>query len=165
MESVGFVDDLKITASYAKLHQDLDISDYYMYKGYFSDKGGWFQWYDGTVGGNTTGSKRGDNPNLDFITREEVRAGIDATLFNRLLRINANYFTQKTSGLLTQGASTIYPSFFDLGTDLSFLPWINYNEDKRTGFDFSLSANKNIGDFDVTLGFNGMVFSSKASIS
>ena len=64
--------------------------------------------------------KRGDNPNLDFITREEVRAGIDATLFNRLLRINANYFTQKTSGLLTQGASTIYPSFFDLGTDLSF---------------------------------------------
>lgn len=164
MESVGFVDDLKITASYAKLHQDLDISDYYMYKGCFSDKGGWFQWYDGTVGGNTTGSKRGDNPNLDFITREEVRAGIDATLFNRLLRINANYFTQKTSGLLTQGASTIYPSFFDLGTDLSFLPWINYNEDKRTGFDFSLSANKKIGDFDVTLGFNGMVFSSKASI-
>lgn len=164
MESVGFVDDLKITASYAKLHQDLDISDYYMYKGYFSDKGGWFQWYDGTVGGNMTGSKRGDNPNLDFITREEVRAGIDATLFNRLLRINANYFTQKTSGLLTQGASTIYPSFFDLGTDLSFLPWINYNEDKRTGFDFSLSANKKIGDFDVTLGFNGMVFSSKASI-
>ena len=164
MESVGFVDDLKITASYAKLHQDLDISDYYMYKGYFSDKGGWFQWYDGTVGGNTTGSKRGDNPNLDFITREEVRAGIDATLFNRLLRINANYFTQKTSGLLTQGASTIYPSFFDLGTDLSFLPRINYNEDKRTGFDFSLSANKKIGDFDVTLGFNGMVFSSKASI-
>ena len=164
MESVGFVDDLKITASYAKLHQDLDISDYYMYKGYFSDKGGWFQWYDGTVGGNTTGSKRGDNPNLDFITREEVRAGIDATLFNRLLRINANYFTQKTSGLLTQGASTICPSFFDLGTDLSFLPWINYNEDKRTGFDFSLSANKKIGDFDVTLGFNGMVFSSKASI-
>ncbi|MCD8228061.1 MAG: SusC/RagA family TonB-linked outer membrane protein [Bacteroides ovatus] len=164
MESVGFVDDLKITASYAKLHQDLDISDYYMCKGYFSDKGGWFQWYDGTVGGNTTGSKRGDNPNLDFITREEVRAGIDATLFNRLLRINANYFTQKTSGLLTQGASTIYPSFFDLGTDLSFLPWINYNEDKRTGFDFSLSANKKIGDFDVTLGFNGMVFSSKASI-
>lgn len=142
MESVGFVDDLKITASYAKLHQDLDISDYYMYKGYFSDKGGWFQWYDETVGGFTTGSKRGDNPNLDFITREEVRAGIDATLFNRLLRINANYFTQKTSGLLTQGASTIYPSFFDLGTDLSFLPWINYNEDKRTGFDFSLSANK-----------------------
>lgn len=31
----------------------------------------------------------GDNPNLGFITREEFRAGIDATLFNRLLKINA----------------------------------------------------------------------------
>ncbi|MFV0588082.1 SusC/RagA family TonB-linked outer membrane protein [Bacteroides reticulotermitis] len=164
MESVDFVDDLKVTASYAKLHQDLDISDYYMYKGYFSDKGGWYQWYDGNVGGNTTGSKRGGNPLLDFITREEIRAGVDVTLCNQLLRINANYFTQKTSGLLTRGASTIYPSFFDLGTDLSFLPWINYNEDKRTGFDFSLSANKKFGDFDATLGFNGMVFSSKAAI-
>lgn len=162
MKDVNFVDDLKITASYAKLHQDLDISDYYMYRGYFSDKGGWYQWYDGTVGGNTTGSKRGDNPNLDFITREEIRAGIDATLFNQLLRVNANYFTQKTSGLLTQGASTIYPSYFDLGTDLSFLPWINYNEDKRTGFDFSLSANKKFGEWDITLGFNGMVFTSEA---
>lgn len=164
MENVDFVDDLKVTASYAKLHQDLDISDYYMYKGYFSNKGGWYQWYDGSVGGNTTGSKRGDNPLLDFITREEIRAGVDVTLCNQLLRINANYFTQKTSGLLTRGASTIYPSFFDLGTDLSFLPWINYNEDKRTGFDFSLSANKKFGDFDATFGFNGMVFSSKAAI-
>lgn len=162
MNNVSFIDDLKITASYAKLHQDLDISNYYMYKGYFSDKGGWYQWYDGNVGGNTTGSKRGDNPELDFITREEFRAGIDATLFNKLFRINANYFNQKTSGLLTQGSSTLYPSFFDLGTDLSFLPWINYNEDKRAGFDFSLNANKKIGDFDVTLGFNGMVFTSKA---
>lgn len=160
--NVKFVDDLKITASYAKLHQDLDISSYYMYKGYFSDKGGWYQWHDGVAGGNTTGSKRGDNPNLDFITREEFRAGLDATLFDNLLKVNANYFIQTTNGLLTQGASTIYPSYFDLGSELSFLPWINYNKDKRTGFDFSLSANKRFGDFDVTLGFSGMVYSSEA---
>lgn len=42
------------------------------------------------------------------------------------------------------------------------MPWINYNEDRRSGFDFALSANKKFGDFDVTLGFNGMVYSSKA---
>ena len=56
----------------------------------------------------------------------------------------------------------LYPSFFNLGTNHSFLPWTNYNEDKRSGFDFSLSANKKIGEFDVTLGFNGMVFTSEA---
>ena len=63
---------------------------------------------------------------------------------------------------MTQGSTTLYPSFFNPGNNQSFLPWTNYNEDKRTGFDFSLSANKKIGEFDVTLGFNGMVFTSEA---
>lgn len=164
MENVDFVDDLKITASYANLHQDLDISSYYMYQGYFfySPNEGWFRWRDDSAGGPTSVSKRGSNPNLGFITRNEFRAGIDASLFNRLLKVNANYFNQKTSGLLTQGGTTLYPSFFNPGNNQSFLPWTNYNEDKRTGFDFSLSANKKIGEFDVTLGFNGMVFTSEA---
>ena len=164
MKNVDFVDDLKVTASYANLHQDLDIASYYMYQGYFfySPNDGWFQWRDGAAGGPTSVSRRGSNPDLSFITRKEFRAGVDASLFNQLLKINANYFTQKTSGLLTQGSTTLYPSFFNLGTNHSFLPWTNYNEDKRTGFDFSLSANKKIGEFDVTLGFNGMVFTSEA---
>ena len=164
MKNVDFVDDLKITASYANLHQDLDISSYYMYQGYFfySPTEGWFRWRDDAAGGPTSVSKRGSNPNLSFITRNEFRVGIDASLFNRLLKVNANYFNQKTSGLLTQGSTTLYPSFFNPGNNQSFLPWTNYNEDKRTGFDFSLSANKKIGEFDVTLGFNGMVFTSEA---
>lgn len=164
MKNVDFVDDLKITASYANLHQDLDISNYYMYQGYFfySPNEGWFRWRDDAAGGPTSVSKRGSNPNLSFITRNEFRVGIDASLFNRLLKVNANYFNQKTSGLLTQGSTTLYPSFFNPGNNQSFLPWTNYNEDKRTGFDFSLSANKKIGEFDVTLGFNGMVFTSEA---
>lgn len=157
--NVNFVDDLKITASYAKLHQDLDISDFYLYKGYFIDDFGWYQWRDGVGGGWTTGSKRGDNADLDFITREEFRVGIDATLFNKLLKVNANYFVQSTNGLLTQGASTLYPSYF---TD--FLPWTNYNEDKRTGVDFALSANKKFGDWDVTFGVSGMFYSSEAKL-
>lgn len=164
MKNVDLVDDLKITASYANLHQDLDISSYYMYQGYFfySPNEGWFRWRDDAAGGPTSVSKRGSNPNLTFITRNEFRAGIDASLFNRLLKVNANYFNQKTSGLLTQGSTTLYPSFFNPGNNQSFLPWTNYNEDRRAGFDFSLSANKKIGEFDVTLGFNGMVFTSEA---
>lgn len=163
MRNVDFVDDLKLTTSYANLHQDLDISSYYMYQGYFSysPSVGWFTWRDDAAGGPTSISQRGSNPNLTFITRNEFRAGIDASLFNRLLKVNANYFNQKTSGLLTQGGTTLYPSFFNPGNNQSFLPWTNYNEDRRTGFDFSVSANKKIGELDVTLGFNGMVFTSE----
>lgn len=164
-DNVSWVNDLKLTASYANLHQDLDISNYYMYKGSFSKTDGhWVQWHDGTAGGWTPTSRGGDNPDLDFITREEFRVGLDATLFNRLLKVNANYFHQDTKGLLTQGTATIFPSYFSLGDYNNFLPWINYNEDRRSGFDFSLTANKKFGDFDVTLGFVGMVFASEALV-
>lgn len=164
-DNVSWVNDLKVTASYADLHQDLDISSYYMYLGSFSKTDGhWVQWHDGTAGGWTPTSRGGNNPELDFITRTEYRVGLDATLFDQLLRVNANYFHQDTKGLLTQGTATIYPSYFSLGDTNNFLPWINYNEDRRSGFDFAMSANKKFGDFDVTLGFSGMVFTSQAMV-
>lgn len=157
-----FINDLKLSVSFANLHQDLDISDYYMYKGYFTDKGGWYQWHDSYAGGNTTGSVRGENLDLTFITRKEFRVGIDATMFNKLLTINANYFNQMTSGLLTQGSSTIYPSFFYISSTQSFLPYINYNKDKRYGLDFAITAQKTLGDLYIKVGFNGMIYGSKA---
>lgn len=162
MRGIKSVDNLMLTASYANLHQDLDISDYYMYQGYyqFNPGSGWYQWADGTVGGSTSTSQRGSNPELGFITRSEFRVGLDATLFSKLLHINANYFTNTTNGLLTQGSTTLYPSFFNANGN--FLPWVNYNEDKRSGLDFAVSANKKLGDFDVTLGVDGMVFTSQA---
>ena len=62
-DNISFVDNLKLTASYANLHQDIDIIDgsteYYMYKGYYDDAGGWYQWRDNVAGGWTTASKRG----------------------------------------------------------------------------------------------------------
>ena len=59
MKNVDFVDDLKVTASYANLHQDLDIASYYMYQGYFfySPNDGWFQWRDKAAGGPTSRSE------------------------------------------------------------------------------------------------------------
>lgn len=74
-----------------------------------------------------------------------------------LIRLDANYFYQHTNGLLTQGASTIYPSYYS-----GFLPYINYNKDKRTGIDFTASVNKKVGEVDVTLGVAGMYISTEA---
>ena len=166
VDNVDWIDDLMITASYANLHQDLDITDYYLYSKRFANNGEvgghYVQWADNTAGGWTPVSIRGENMDLDFITRQEFRVGLDATLFDKLLRVNANYFRNDTKGLLTQGSSTIYPSFMYVGDTNSFLPWLNYNEDRRSGFDFSLQANKKFGDFEVGLGFNGMVFTSTA---
>lgn len=164
MKDLRWLDNLKLTASYGHLHQDLDISDYYLYMAdyQFSPGSGWYTWADGTVGGATSTAKKGANEKLTFIQRKEWRVGLNASLLNNLITIDANYFHQKTSGLLTQGASTVYPSFYNSGLG-NFLPYINYNEDQRNGFDYNLNINKNFGDWDVSLGFVGMLYSSKAT--
>lgn len=161
--SLSFINDLKLTGSYSSLKQDLDIttgtSDYYLYQGNWTDSG-WYQWRDGVAGGWTALSGRGPNPNLTFVKREEIRVGLDASLIKQVLNVNVNYFRQKTNGLLSGGLSAIYPSYLSGNGD--FQPWLNYNNDMRTGVDFSANFISKIGNLNYSLGFVGMVYSSEA---
>jgi len=163
------VDVLRLAASYSALKQDLDITsddtDFYLYSGNYGNNsllGRWYQWRDGVAGGWTTLSGRGANPNLTFVERNEFRAGLDATLFNRVVSLNANYFHQRVNGLLTRGSATIFPAYFIGPANGSFLPWLNYNNDQRTGVDFSINVNNKIGNVHYSVGFVGMVYDSKA---
>jgi TonB-linked SusC/RagA family outer membrane protein len=170
--AISFVDNLKINASYASIYQDLDITgirpnssiptDYYLYAGTYGQDGnlgGYYQWRDGTAGGFTTMSGRGGNPNLTFIQRKEARASLEASLFKSLITLDVNYFSQNTNGLLTRGV-TLYPSYFTGSGD--FRPYLNYNNEKRFGFDFTANVNNQIGQLKYTFGISGMFYSSKA---
>jgi TonB-linked SusC/RagA family outer membrane protein len=171
-DNISFVDNLKIAASYASVKQDLDITgvrpdgnptDYYLYESYFGNSGslaGWYPWRDGVGGGFTTLSGRGGNPDLTFIKRNEFRAGLEASLLNRLITLDANYFLQNTNGLLSRG-NIIFPSWFTGSGD--FRPWLNYNNDKRAGVDFSVNLNNKVGQVQYSLGVSGMFFSTKAT--
>ncbi|MDR2145763.1 MAG: SusC/RagA family TonB-linked outer membrane protein [Tannerella sp.] len=160
--NVSFVDNLKLTASYADLKQDIDIIDYYLYATDFNDRS---PWYTRDIRGGVfgTSSRRGGNDNLTFVQRQEFRVGLETSLLNNFMMLDANYFLQYTTGLLSQGASSIFPSYFNSGIG-NFLPYINNDKDKRTGVDFTLNLNKKIGQVDATLGFSGMYFTSKAII-
>lgn len=164
-ERLSFVNDLKLTASYSSLKQDLDITDYYLYRENYGNNssglGGWYQWRDGSGGGATVLSGRGANPNLTFVERKEFRFGLDASLLNNSIRLNANYFRQHTNGWLSRGAATVYPSFYTGSGD--FLPWLNFNNDMRTGVDFAINFDNKIGNVDYSLGVVGMVYDSKAT--
>ncbi len=161
-----FVNDLKFTASYSSLKQDLDISDYYLYRENYGNStaegalGGWYQWRDGGGGGASVLSGRGANPNLNFVERDEFRIGFDASFLSNQLNVSANYFRQHTNGLLSRGTTTVFPSYFTGSGD--FLPWLNFNNDMRTGVDFSISLSKKIGNLDYSLGLVGMMYNSKA---
>lgn len=161
-EQLAVIDDLKLSASYASLNQDVDIADYYMYQGAFNNKGGWYQWRDGVAGGWTTGSTKGENLDLGFVKRNEFRLSLTAALWKNLISIESNYFRQKTNGLLSQGSNTLFPSYFS-NWDFSFLPYLNYNNDQRSGIDYTIQLNHRLGKLNYSIGFNGMHFSSKAT--
>ncbi|WP_288214819.1 SusC/RagA family TonB-linked outer membrane protein [uncultured Bacteroides sp.] len=160
-ENVEFMNNLKLSASYGVLNQDIDISDYYMYKGYFRTDAGWYPWNDGAAGGNAAASARGDNMNLGFIQRKEFRVGLEAALFNNAIVLDANYFHQDTEGKLSQGKNTIYPSFF-ASNNFNQLSYTNYENDRRQGVDLSLQLNKKIGQVEAQLGLLGTIAWSEA---
>ncbi len=159
-ENVKFVDNLKLTAAYSCLNQDIDLNEWYMYQGSYNVRGTWYTWRDGDQGGYSNTSNRGENLDLKFIKRKEWRIGLEGSLLNRMITFDFNYFNQLTDGLITNGSSTIYPSFFSsIG---SFLPNTNFNADKRSGFDFDVRLNKQLGKVDATLGLVGTYYSAKA---
>ena len=160
MENVTWVDDLKLSAAYTLLNQDLDIADYYMYKGYYNTNGVWFQWCDNSQGGWSTSQTRGDNDQLKMVQRKEWRIGLEGSLFGRFVTFDVNLFTQDTNGLITNGASTVYPSYYSsIG---SFLPNLNFNRDRRQGIDYTVNFQKKIGQVEAQLGFTGMLYKDKA---
>lgn len=161
LKNSHIVNDLKLTASASILNTDLDINDYYLYQGFYTGAGSWYGWKDGT-GIQATESRRGDNPNMKFPRREEINIGLEGTFFNRLLNVNGTFFMNKITGNIIQ-ASVLFPSYFTTGWPVSsFIPYVNYNEDNRVGFDFSANLNKKIGEVNWNLGINGTYYQTTA---
>ena len=161
LENASFIDDLKLNASIASLNQDLDITDYYMYDDVFTATGTWWGWSETSNALQSTDSHRAANYDLSYIKRKELTVGLDASLWKGLLELNANFFITKTEGLITT-PQTIYPSYFHTYyPESTFIPYVNFNNNRRTGFDFSVKLNKKVGEVDLTLGLNGMYYVTK----
>jgi len=161
MEKASFIDNLKLNASVATLNQDLDISDYYMYEDIFTSTGTWWGWSETSNSLQSADSRRASNYNLTFVKRKEFTVGLDASLWKGLLKLNANFFVTKTEGLITTNAE-LYPNYFKTYyPESTFIPYINYNNNCRTGFDFSVQLHKTFGEVDITLGANALYYTSK----
>lgn len=161
LRNVKAVDDLKLTASYGIINQDLDIEKYYMYDYVFTATGTWWGWNEVANSMQTSDSQQGSNYNLGFIKRKEFRAGLTGSLWEGALKFDANFFTTSTNGLLTT-ASTIYPSYFQTYWPVStFLANTNYNNQRRTGVDLTLNVHQKFGEFDTNFGISAMYYTSK----
>ncbi|MFN8431106.1 MAG: SusC/RagA family TonB-linked outer membrane protein [Spirosomataceae bacterium] len=156
------IDDLKITASASIINTDLDINNYYLYQGVYTGAGQWYGWKDGT-GIQATESRRGDNPDMTFPKRKEITVGFEGSFFKNALSLNGTFFLNQLSGNIIQ-ASVLFPSYFSTNFPVSsFIPYVNFNNDNRSGFDFGAKMNKKTGNVNWTLGLNTTYYNTIAS--
>jgi len=161
MQNQNIFDELKLSASYSDLKTDMGIENYYMYQATY-ESGGWWDW-NGETGHSAVQSKRGGNDDFGYLHRKEFSLSLHAALLQRALTADFSFFTNKiTGGVIT--ASNTLPSYFRVYyPSSSFLPYINYNEDSRTGFDLALKYKKDFGDFGFQIGANLTHYTTNAA--
>lgn len=153
-------DELMISVSGSILNTDMGI-DYYMYKGGYDMEGSSWGWYDGGSL-STSRSLRGANEDLSFLKRKELSANVRASLWNRMITADASFFVNSMEGAIISSGH-LFPSYFDYSDTQNLLPYINYNNDRRMGFDFSLNYNTRFGEVDLSTGINGTYYATKAT--
>ncbi|RJE74509.1 SusC/RagA family TonB-linked outer membrane protein [Reichenbachiella sp. MSK19-1] len=173
LKDVSFLSNLKLSVSGGILNTDLDIqnvnneddaSDYYLYQQVYNQTdGAWVTWKDG-FSNQSTDSRRGSNPNLDYPQRRELSLGLDFALFDNAIVFEGSFFASQTSGIAVQN-NVLFPSYFVSNgyPSGSFVPYTNYNNDDRMGVDFNLRLNQNVGELALSLGVSGIYYTTEAS--
>lgn len=157
LEDVDILDNLLISASVGSVNEDFDISDYYMYEGVWNKNSWGFTWYDG-ANATAISPSRGENYELEMIKRNEFSANLKASLFDNFVNLDFTYFNNTMKGYII-GNKSDWPNHLT-----AFLPYLNNNDVKRTGFDFALNFNKQINDIDVTFGMFGTYYTTERTV-
>ena len=165
MKDINWVNDLRLTAGYTVLNQDLDIEDFYLYKSIFTATGTWWGWSDANNNIQTSDSQRGGNEDLTndltFVKRKEFNVGLNGALFDNKVKFAVNYFNTTIDGLFAQPDFN-YPSYMHTYWPVStYVPYFNYGKNRRQGMDFSVMYNEKFGDFDFGAQLFGQTTTSK----
>ena len=157
-------DDLKLSASYSLLNEDIDIEDYYMYAADLSNSGDvWWGWGAGDSQ-HATVSARGANEDLDFIQRKEFSVNLKGSLFQKSLTFDASFFRTDVDGLIIT-PTNLYPSYFSTYyPEASFIPYTNYNNNRYYGFDLSINYKKQLTEnWQFAVGANMTWYNTEAT--
>lgn len=161
-----FVDDLILSASYSDVNEDIDVvngdKQFYIYDASWATSGGSFAW-DETKVVDRTYSQNGKNPVLDYIHRKEFSVNVHGSFWKKLITADLTYFNTDMSGYIVDHPSN-FPSHLTGGlSGSSFMPSINHNVNNRSGFDFSLKAQKQVGELYAALGVVGTILRTRRS--
>lgn len=157
MESVSFIDFLKLRAEYGVLGYTTDNPTMRQYEnqwlknesvvfGPSSATDAW-QGTQGTMTYYNTYYGKWKNPDLDWETRKEYTVGLDALFFDERLSVSASYYYSKHQNLQSK-AEYVYP----LMSGLLANPTINFEATDYYGADISAKFTDKIGDFGYSIG-------------
>ncbi len=91
------------------------------------------------------------------------RSILHAEVLDKSLSFDASYFLSKLTNGIIQARNQMPSYLFSYYPESSFVPYMNYNEDKRTGFDLGVNYKKQIGEFGVGVGANSTHYTTKAT--
>ena len=150
MESVGWLNDLKLRTSYGVLG-DQDVIPSYAFANYIHPQEGAIFgsdiYYDGKI------QKGFANADLRWEQRKTFNLGLDFSVLNQRLYGSIEYFNSRISDLLVKRDLA-----WTTGTDESDYPWSNYGAMRNQGVELSLGFRDRAGDFkyDVSTNLSGV---------
>ena len=150
MQSLGWLDDLKLRASYGVLGDQQAVSEYSYANYVHTGEGAIFgsdTYYDGKI------QKGFANPDLRWEQRKTFNVGMDFTLLGQRLYGTFEYFDSHVTDLLVKKQ---LPK--STGTDASDYPWTNYGAMRNKGLELALGFRDQVGDFkyDVSMSLSGV---------
>ncbi|MCK9506923.1 MAG: SusC/RagA family TonB-linked outer membrane protein [Pigmentiphaga sp.] len=150
LNNIEGIEFLKVKSSFGNTKTDLDaaLSTYYMYQNVYN-MGSAYNYGDG-MGQNNSMSVQTGNTDISWVERNEFNVGVEASVLNRLLSFEFNYFESTRFNEIARLANT-YPQFMG-GND--FIAYQNYSKRTQKGFEADIALNKQFKDFKISIDFN-----------
>lgn len=156
MESVTWVNKLKLRGTIGKTGNGITNSGYYDFRQTYSDNGtGYYSQGSSQGQGNVYASENSlANPYRTWEKATKLNVGLDAELFNRQLAITADFYTDKYYDLLQTRGKSI--SFLGKG-----YPTENIGKARRSGVELQLTWQSHVADFNYYLTGNWSIEKTK----
>jgi len=136
---------LKLRTNFAVNHSDENIG-YFLYMPEYYTQGARWNYNKGANYNNAQNAFIG-NTNLNWEKTTEFNLGFESEILSSKLRIEASYFYNKASDLISR-RSNYYPAYY------SNAIYENFGEEQYTGFELGVDYTEKFDDLTVTLGAN-----------
>ncbi len=130
------------------------VNEFYLDRTLWEQVGGGYTFgtfTDLSAGVNTFSIAQQGTTDYTLPVKNYLNVGVQSELFN-LVSVEANYFFERNSGLLSRRASQVP----DILGQNSFIPVTNFGENTRYGIDGMISLNKRKGDLKYNIGINAV---------